>query len=272
MTASLHVVPVGDDNLAYLFVAGTDAVVVDPGEAAPVAALVEALGVRLTDVLITHHHADHTGGVAALAAAGRVRVHAHVRDAARIVGITNPFTAGDPVPTAIGPVRTLDIPGHTTGHVAYVFDAVVPAAPAGRGGARDARPVPAVCTGDTVFSLGAGRLFEGTAAQMWDAFTRIRALDPATLVCPGHEYTAANARFCREIDPANRALDRRAAEVAQLRAAGLPSVPVPLAVEAATNPFMRADDPVVAAAVGLSGADAGTVWAALRTRKDRWVG
>lgn len=269
MTAALHVVPVGEDNLAYLFVLGTDAVVVDPGEAAPVAALVAALGVRLADILITHHHADHTGGVAALAAEGGVRVHAHVRDAARIVGFTNPFTAGDPVPTAIGSVRTLDIPGHTTGHVAYVVDAVVPAGP---GGGCDARPVPAVCTGDTVFSLGAGRLFEGTAVQMWDAFARIRALDPATLVCPGHEYTAANARFCREIDPSNRALDRRAADVAQLRAAGLPSVPVPLAVEAATNPFMRADDPVIAAAVGLSGADPGTVWAALRTRKDRWVG
>jgi hydroxyacylglutathione hydrolase len=145
----------------------------------------------------------------------------------------------------------MDIPGHTRGHIAFWF-----------GGDN------ALFCGDTLFALGCGRTFEGTAEQMWTSLKRLRALPPATRIYCGHEYTQANARFALTVEPANPALKARAAEIDRLRAAGQPTIPSTIAEERATNPFLRADQPEVATGIGLAGRDPVAVFAETRLRKD----
>lgn len=227
--ASLEVVPVPclSDNYAWLLRdGGTGAVaVVDPAEAEPVERALAERGWPLDLILLTHHHADHVGGAAALRSAhGSVLVGAEA-DAHRLPPLDRALRPGDTVALGDSVATVLDTPGHTRGHIAYHF--------AGAG---------VLACGDTLFSLGCGRLLEGTAEEMFASLRTLAALPDETMLLCGHEYTEANARFARTVEPGNAALAARAEEVARLRAAGRPTLPVALGTEKATNPFLRAAD------------------------------
>ncbi len=251
---SVEMIPALTDNYIYLIHDPSDdsAAVVDPGEAAPVRAALAARGWRLTHILNTHHHGDHISGNVALSAETGALLIGPAADAHRIPGLRHGAVDGETLKLGRWTAEVIATPGHTKGHVAYY----VPEAGA-------------VFCGDTLFALGCGRLFEGTAAEMWASLVRLRALPGDTRVYCGHEYTAANAGFATTVDPDNAALAARARTVAALAAAGTPTVPSTIAAERATNPFLRADDAALQAAVGLPGADPVEVFAELRHRKDR---
>lgn len=246
-------VPCRADNYVWLLRApGADEVaIVDPADAEPVAARLDALGWRPRWILNTHHHNDHVGGNLALKRRYGATVVAPAADRHRIPGIDVAVAAGDLVQVGAHRATVLEVPGHTLGHVAYWFAADE-----------------ALFCGDTLFALGCGRLFEGTPAQMWASLRTLRSLPPRTRVFCGHEYTAANARFALAIDGDNAALRARAAEVAAMRGRGEATVPSRLDDELATNPFLRADRPDLARRLGLVGADPVAVFAAVRRRKD----
>ncbi len=241
-------IPAFKDNYIWLLRRDRQAVVVDPGEAAPVLARLTDDGLTLAGILITHHHADHQGGVVELTARCPVPVFAPAGES--ITGRTAPLVGGESLAVLGGTLRVLAVPGHTAGHVAYLA------------GDR-------LFCGDTLFGAGCGRLFEGTPAQMAASLDAIAALPPATLIHCAHEYTEANLRFARAVEPDNPDIAARVARVAELRRAGRPSVPSTLAEELATNPFLRCRQPaVIAAARGHGAADDSpvAVFAALR----RW--
>ncbi len=257
---TVSVLPVGclSDNYAWLVVerATGTAVVVDPGAAPPVLEAMEAAGARrLARILLTHHHPDHTGGVAELRAETGARVACSRLDAGRVPEAHDLVEDGDAVALGALAFRALAVPGHTAGHLAWHLVEAD-----GSGGW--------LFSGDTLFSLGCGRLFEGSARQMWASLRRLRALPGDTRLCCGHEYTLANARFARTILGGDPAFEARLDEVERRRGRGLPTVPVALALERVTNPFLRADDPAVARRVGLAGAPPEAVFAELRQRKD----
>lgn len=253
--ASLDIrqIPALSDNYIYLVrEAGTGAcAAVDPAEAGPVLAALDRLGWRLTHILNTHHHGDHVGGNRELKDRTGCTIVGHARDAARIPGIDVRVGDGDTVSLGNASARVIAIDGHTVGHIAYWF--------------ADAA---ALFCGDTLFSLGCGRLFEGTAAQMWTSLGRLRDLPAETRIYCGHEYTEANARFALSLDPDNPALRARAADVRELRARAQPTVPSVLGDERACNPFLRADDPGLQRALGMAGAAPAAVFAEIRRRKD----
>lgn len=253
----IHLVPLPPDNYAYLLLDadGPSVGVVDPGSAEPILEALAERGWSLTHIFATHHHGDHIGGVVELATRTGATVIAAEADRDRIPGATRLVVDGDTVPFGSVAARILFIPGHTTGHIAFHFPAAS-----------------AVFTGDTLFALGCGRLLGGTASQLWDSLRRLRDLPDGTRVFCGHEYTASNARFAQSIDPANRALEAYANEVTALRAEGRPTIPSTIGRERATNPFLRADDPALQAAAGLTGRPAVDVFAELRTRKDAFRG
>lgn len=248
-------IPVLRDNYVYLIhepVSGACAAV-DPAVAAPVLRRLADRGWRLTHILNTHHHHDHVGGNLELKAATGCRIVGNGADAARIPGLDDPVLPGGMVLLGEARAAVLDVAGHTSGHIAYWFETAA-----------------ALFCGDALFSLGCGRLFEGTPAQMWQSLSRIRALPDDTLVYCAHEYTESNAAFALSIDGSNEALQRRAAEVRQLRADGRPTVPSRLGEERRTNPFLRADDPALQAAVGQAGAGPIAAFAEIRRRKDHF--
>jgi hydroxyacylglutathione hydrolase len=249
----IELIPVLRDNYVYLArdAGGGACAAVDPSVAEPVLAALEHLGWRLTHILNTHHHHDHVGGNLELKRATGCTIVGNRNDAHRIPGID--VLVGDGEELALGEQKALvlEISGHTIGHIAYWF--------------RDSR---AVFCGDTMFSLGCGRLFEGTPGQMWSSLAKLRALPDDTRVYCGHEYTESNARFALAIDPENPALRRRANEVRMLRSEGRPTVPSTIAVERATNPFLRADDPALQRAAGVVGRDPVAAFAEIRRRKD----
>lgn len=241
------------DNYAFLLhdpASGATAVI-DVPEVGPIAAALAARGWRLTDIIITHHHDDHIGGVDALRAATGATVWGAAADAHRLPALDRALAPGDEFVIGTITAHVIDVPGHTIGHVAYH----VPGAGA-------------VFTADSLMALGCGRLFEGTAAQMWDSLEKLAALPPETLVCSGHEYTASNARFALTIEPDNPALISRIEEITTARAAGLPTVPSVLATELATNPFLRAAQPGIARRLGCDGQDPADVFARIRSLKD----
>jgi hydroxyacylglutathione hydrolase len=253
MPLELVTIPCLSDNYAYLLhdAATGGTVLVDAPEAAPIARALAARGWRLTDILVTHHHADHVDGIAALR--DGARVIGAVADAHRLPPLDLAVSPGDALSVCGEEVAVIDAPGHTVGHVAYHFP---------RSGA--------VFTGDSLMALGCGRLFEGTAAQMWDTLSRLAALSPETLVCSGHEYAMSNGRFAATVDPENPSLASRRDEIAALRDGGQPTVPIALSVELATNPFLRAADPGIRSTLGMAAAPDVEVFAELRARKDRF--
>ena len=249
----LVTIPCLQDNYAFLVHDPDtgDTALVDAPEAAPIQAELDARGWRLTDILITHHHGDHVDGVAALR--GHARVIGAAADLERLPPLDLAVDEGDAITVAGQAVHVLDVPGHTEGHIAFHMPQ------AGY-----------VFTADSLMALGCGRLFEGTAWMMWDSLQKLRALPDHTLVCSGHEYTSANARFALSIDPENPDLILRVKEIEAARAAGQPTVPSTLAEEKRTNPFLRADLPQLKAALGMDDALAVDVFAEVRARKDRF--
>jgi hydroxyacylglutathione hydrolase len=226
---------------------------IDAPEAAPVEKALAATGWRLTDILVTHHHGDHTAGIAALKEKHRCRVVAPRGEAAKIAHVDETVGEGDTVRVGGLSGRVLETPGHTAGHISYFF-------PAGK----------LAFVGDTLFSVGCGRVIEGTPEMMWQSLLKIRALPDDTRLYCGHEYTAANCRFAVTIEPDNQTLRKRADQVTMLIGKGEPTIPTTVAEEKAVNPFLRADLPSVAAGVGLKGAPPAQVFAAVRGRKDRF--
>lgn len=250
---SVRLVPILSDNYAYIIEdADTGEMgVVDPGEDGPVAKALNEMGGRLDWILLTHHHADHIAGVEALRSAFGAKVAGAKQDRARLPKLDEELTPGDDWTFGAQIVEIIDTPGHTVGHIAYHF-------PRGR----------ALFAGDTLFALGCGRLFEGTALQMWGALAELAALPPETRVYAGHEYTLSNARFAVTIEPDNAALRDRLKEIEALRADGKPTLPTTIGREQATNPFLRAARPELKAKLGLGGADDAAVFAEIRRRKD----
>ncbi|WP_333711880.1 hydroxyacylglutathione hydrolase [Yoonia sp.] len=249
----LVTVPCLTDNYAYLVhdPATGETALVDAPEAAPIKAELDKRGWTLTDILITHHHHDHIGAVDDLR--GTARVVGAAADAERLPRLDLAVTEGDLIRVAGQQVHILDVSGHTIGHIAfYMPDAGF------------------AFTADSLMALGCGRLFEGSPAMMWDSLQKLRALPDDTLICSGHEYTAANARFALSIDAANPDLISRSTGVDAARAAGQPTVPSTLAEEKRTNPFLRADLPELKAAIGMSDASDVDVFAEVRARKDRF--
>jgi len=227
---------------------------VDAPDGDAVVAAAKAQGWRVTEVLVTHHHADHIQGIAAVKAAfPDLRVVGPAQEAARIGGLDLEVNEGDFVDIGELKARVIETPGHTAGQVAYVFDEDEIA-----------------FTGDTLFSLGCGRVFETSMAVMWNSLSKLAALPGETQVYCGHEYTESNARFALTIEPGNVDLVARAEAVKALRAKGQPTLPTTIALELATNPFLRAEIPAVQKAVGLEGADPAQVFAEIRRRKDNF--
>lgn len=226
---------------------------IDAPEAAPVEAALQAAGWRLTDILVTHHHADHTGGIAELKARHRCRVTAPRKEAARIPAIDATVGEGDRVNVGALTARVIDTPGHTAGHISYVFE-----------------PDRLAFVGDTLFSIGCGRVIEGTPEMMWGSLLKLRALPDDTRIYCGHEYTEANIRFALTIEPDNKDLQARAEEARRQVAAGKPTIPTTIGAEKRANVFLRADVPAVAAAVGLAGRSPAEVFAEVRARKNRF--
>jgi hydroxyacylglutathione hydrolase len=251
----IDLVPVLNDNYVHLVHEPNsgETAAVDPAVAGPVFDALRDRGWRLTHILVTHHHNDHTGGISELKRATGCTVIGNRNDARRIPGLDVGVVDGDTVRLGDQEARVFEVPGHTVGHVAYWFGASQ-----------------ALFCGDTLFSIGCGRLFEGTPQQMWESLSALRALPLETRVYCAHEYTQSNVRFALSVDPDNAALRDRADEVGRLREAGRPTVPSVLGDEVAANPFLRADDPDLAFRLGLGGADPVTVLADIRARKDRF--
>lgn len=223
-------IPAFKDNYIWLLRNGTAAVVVDPGDARPVIDLLEREGLALAAILITHHHADHQGGVADLLAHCSCAVFGPAAES--ITGLTQPLRGGETIriDALDASFSVIAVPGHTLGHLVYY----------GAG---------ALFCGDTLFGAGCGRLFEGSPAQMADSLARLAALPDETAVYCAHEYTEANLRFALAVEPGNRRLQLRVDAVAAIRARGVSSVPSTLALEKATNPFLRCSEPEVIASV-----------------------
>ena len=236
MALTVRAIPCLSDNYAWVVadaVTGTVAVC-DPGEARPV--LADLPDGRCDFILLTHHHQDHIGGVAELVAATGAKVVGAKADAYRLPPLDHALAPGDGM--AIGSARAvvIDTPGHTRGHIAFHIQAPRPQ------DKEQSRSPDVLLCGDTLFSLGCGRLLEGTAEEMFASLQRLRTLPPDSLVCCGHEYTLSNARFALTVEPDNKALQARAQQAREQRGRGEATVPTRLEEEMATNPFLRAPD------------------------------
>ena len=226
---------------------------IDAPEVAPIEAALKATGWKLTDILVTHHHADHTDGIQALKDKYKCRVVAPAAEASKIPAVDETVREGDKVKVGRLSANVIETPGHTLGHIAYWF-------PADR----------LAFVGDTLFSIGCGRVIEGTPEQMWRSLVKLRDLPDDTDFYCGHEYTAANIKFARTVEPDNKALAAREAEARQEIAAGRPTIPVTIGEEKLANPFLRADVPEVASGIGMKGKPAAEVFAEIRARKNKF--
>ncbi len=255
MAAQTHVFLCLKDNFGVLVhdpASGATASI-DAPEAAPVEAALQKTGWHLTHILVTHHHGDHTAGIGEVKSRHRCRVIAPRREAARIAHIDETVGEGDRVKIGTLEARVIDTPGHTAGHISYFFPADKLA-----------------FVGDTLFSIGCGRVIEGDAEMMWNSLLKLRDLPDETQFYCGHEYTEANIRFAKTVEPNNKALAVRAAEVAKLAATGQFTIPASIGAEKAANPFLRADDADLAKSLGLAGRPAWQVFAEIRERKNRF--
>ncbi len=255
MPLEIITIPCRTDNYAFLLhnSATGQTALVDAPEVPAITAALDGRGWGLTDILITHHHDDHIAGVEALRALYNPRVIGAAADAHRLPRLDLAVAEGDKLTVCGEQASVTDVSGHTLGHIAFYFAASH-----------------AAFTADSLMAMGCGRLFEGTAAQMWTNLQKLRAMPAETLICSGHEYTANNARFALTIEPGNPELIARVAAIAVARAAGAFTVPSLLALEQQTNPFLRADVPALAAALGMTGADPADIFAEIRRRKDKF--
>ncbi len=253
MSLETVVIPCLQDNYGYILrdSATGKVAIVDAPEAQPLAAALDSRGWKLDLILLTHHHDDHIQGVPPLVARYGAKVVGAAADRHRLPKLDIEVKEGDEVALGESVARVLDVSGHTAGHIAYSFPGHV-------------------FTADSLMALGCGRLFEGTALQMWGSLSKLMALPAATLVYSGHNYGVSNGRFALSIEPGNAALKARIAEIEAKNAKGEPICPVTLEEELATNPFLRAKRPEVKAAIGLDGADDAAVFAEIRKRKDNF--
>ena len=255
MAVETHLFRCRSDNYGVLIRdTATGAVAaIDAPETSTVEAALQAKGWKLTDILVTHHHADHTDGIADLKKKYQCRVVAPRAEAAKIPLVDETVREGDKVRVGNLEANVIETPGHTSGHITFWFhgDKIAFA-------------------GDTLFSIGCGRVIEGSMEMMWDSLKKLRDLPGDTKIYCGHEYTLANIKFAQTIEPDNQALIARAAQAAKQIAAGEPTIPTTLDEEKAANVFLRADVAAVAAAVGLAGKSPAEVFAEIRTRKNKF--
>jgi len=254
MAAEIRAFTCLSDNFGYLIhdPATKATASIDAPEAAPIIRTLEQEGWTLTDILVTHHHHDHVGGISELKQKYGCRVVAPHDQTTKIADVDLRVGNGDVVKIGDLLARVLETPGHTLDHISYVFDADK-----------------ALFAADTLFSIGCGRVFEGNYPMMWESLLKLRALpDDFRLYC-GHEYTAANVKFALNVEPDNASLQGRAEEVTRLRAAGKPTIPSLLGEEKRANVFLRADDPAVAIKLRMKGASAAEVFGELRERKNK---
>jgi len=255
MPAETHLFLCRSDNYGVLLhdsESGATAAI-DAPEAAPIEAALKQTGWKLSDILVTHHHADHTDGIKALKDKYKCRVVAPAAEAEQIPAVDLTVREGDKVSVGKLSANVIETPGHTNGHIAYWFHADKLA-----------------FVGDTLFSIGCGRVIEGTPGMMWRSLTKLRDLPNDTKIYCGHEYTAANIKFARTIEPNNAALAAREAQAQQQLAKGEPTIPVTIGDEKQANPFLRADLPEVAAGIGMAGKQAAQVFAEIRARKNKF--
>jgi hydroxyacylglutathione hydrolase len=251
----IELVPCLSDNYAYL-IRDPDqdfCAIVDPSEARPVKAVLDARGWRLTHILNTHHHPDHTGGNAALKGEYGARVVGPEKDRARIPALDEGVQEGSTFALGSHTARVLEIPAHTRAHIAFAFET-------------DG----AVFTGDTLFAMGCGRLFEGTPEMMWESLSKLMTLADSTRVYCGHEYTLNNGRFALTLEPGNTNLTTRMQEVERLRAADAPTIPSTIGLEKQTNPFLRPQSAEIRRTLKMAEASDVAVFAEMRARKDRF--
>jgi hydroxyacylglutathione hydrolase len=245
------VVPCLKDNYAYLVKAGEACAVVDPSEPGPVTAALAARGWKLTHILNTHHHLDHTGGNVALKQAFGAEVVGPKKDAGRIPGIDVGVEEAGGWEFAGARVGILEVPAHTRGAITFIIEGHA-------------------FTGDTLFAMGCGRLFEGDPAMMWGSLSKLMALPDATKVWCGHEYTESNGRFALTLEPGNQALQARMKEVRTARGAGETTMPSTMALEKVTNPFLRVNSPEIRKSLGMEKAGEVAVFGEIRRRKDNF--
>jgi hydroxyacylglutathione hydrolase len=226
---------------------------IDAPEAAPIEQALKATGWKLTDILVTHHHADHTAGIVTLKREYGCRVVAPAKEAAAIPEVDRTVHEGETVSVGNLTAKVIETPGHTLGHVTYWF-------------AQDHLAF----VGDTLFSIGCGRVIEGTPEIMWASLKKLRELPNETQIYCGHEYTAANIKFALTIDADNPVLEARAAQVERLIDEGAPTIPVTIGDEKLANPFLRADVADLACDVGMAGKPPEQVFAVIRERKNRF--
>jgi len=256
MTIRIHQLPCLADNYGVLIhdsATGATAAI-DAPDAAPILAALDTNGWQLSDILLTHHHADHVQGVPGLKSKfPNARLVGPKKEAARIPGLDLQVAEGNVVKVGAMDLSIFDTPGHTAGHIAYYIESD-----------------DLVFAGDTLFALGCGRVFEAPMATMYHSLMKFAALPGETQVYCGHEYTLSNARFALTVDPDNNLLAERATEVEEMRKQGRPTLPTTIALEVATNPFLRAEDPGVQKALGMEGADPVAVFTELRERKNKF--
>jgi hydroxyacylglutathione hydrolase len=252
MSLKIHQFPYGGDNYGVLLhdAASGQTACIDPGDAAATFAALDQTGWTLSHIWITHHHGDHTAGLVEVKSASGAQV---IGPKGKISGIDKHLSQGDSFEFAGQSVDVIETPGHTLDMINFYL--------AGE---------KLAFTGDTLFALGCGRVFEGTPPQMWDSLQKLANLPDETVIYCSHEYTAANAAFALSVDPENDALKTRADQITDLRAAGKPTIPTDLALEKATNPFLRPHDPAIRAHLGMQTASDTEVFTEIRARKDRF--
>ena len=249
----IHQFPCLSDNYGFFVhdIESGETACIDTPETAPIMTALAETGWQLTQIWNTHHHYDHAGNNEEIKRATGCTITGPAGEADKIPGLDRAADEGDVVMLGAHQARILNVGGHTLGHIAYHMDGHA-------------------FVGDSLFALGCGRVFEGTMAQMWDSLQKLNALPDGTQIYCAHEYTTANAAFAVTIDPDNQALQARVAEIAALRAADKPTVPTEIALERATNPFLRATDAGVQAHLNMAGAAAVDVFAEIRQRKDNF--